>query len=120
PQDGVATFREAFQRRRDLVVRGIAGIEGLTLPPPEGAFYAYIGCAALIGRRTPAGEVLADDVAVSDYLLAHGHVSSVPGSAYGLSPFFRISTATSDEILTEAIARIGRAVAALEPAEVLA
>ena len=120
PQDGVTTFREAFQRRRDLVVRGIAGIEGLTLPPPEGAFYAYIGCAALIGRRTPAGEVLADDVAVSDYLLAHGHVSSVPGSAYGLSPFFRISTATSDEILTEAIARIGRAVAALEPAEVLA
>ena len=120
PQDGVAAFREAFQRRRDLVVRGIAGIEGLTLPPPEGAFYAYIGCAALIGRRTPAGEVLADDVAVSDYLLAHGHVSSVPGSAYGLSPFFRISTATSDEILTEAIARIGRAVAALEPAEVLA
>ena len=120
PQDGVAAFREAFQRRRDLVVRGIAGIEGLTLPPPEGAFYAYIGCAALIGRRTPAGEVLADDVAVSDYLLAHGHVSSVPGSAYGLSPFFRISTATSDEILTEAIARIGRAVAAIEPAEVLA
>ena len=120
PQDGVTAFREAFQRRRDLVVRGIAGIEGLTLPPPEGAFYAYIGCAALIGRRTPAGEVLADDVAVSDYLLAHGHVSSVPGSAYGLSPFFRISTATSDEILTEAIARIGRAVAALEPAEVLA
>ncbi|WP_449042893.1 pyridoxal phosphate-dependent aminotransferase [Paracoccus sp. (in: a-proteobacteria)] len=120
PQDGVAAFREAFQRRRDLVVRGVKGIEGLTLPPPEGAFYAYIGCAALIGRRTPAGEVLADDVAVSDYLLAHGHVSSVPGSAYGLSPFFRISTATSDEILTEAIARIGRAVAALEPAEVLA
>ena len=120
PQDGVAAFREAFQRRRDLVVRGVKGIEGLTLPPPEGAFYAYIGCAALIGRRTPAGEVLADDAAVSDYLLAHGHVSSVPGSAYGLSPFFRISTATSDEILTEAIARIGRAVAALEPAEVLA
>ncbi|HMM09093.1 MAG TPA: pyridoxal phosphate-dependent aminotransferase [Paracoccus solventivorans] len=120
PQDGVAAFREAFQRRRDLVVRGIAGIEGLTLPPPEGAFYAYIGCAALIGRRTPGGEVLADDAAVSDYLLAQAHVSSVPGSAYGLSPFFRISTATSDEILTEAIARIGRAVAALEPAEELA
>lgn len=120
PQDGVAAFREAFQRRRDLVVRGIAGIEGLTLPPPEGAFYAYIGCAALIGRRTPGGEVLADDAAVSDYLLAQAHVSSVPGSAYGLSPFFRISTATSDEILTEAIARIGRAVAALAPAEELA
>ena len=118
PQDCIATFRAAFQRRRDLVVAGIARIDGLTLPPPKGAFYAYIGCADLIGRRTPQGTVLTDDVAVSDYLLAQGHVSSVPGSAYGLSPFFRISTATGDEVLTEAIARIGRAVAALEPAEV--
>ncbi|MFT3688601.1 pyridoxal phosphate-dependent aminotransferase [Paenirhodobacter sp.] len=120
PQDCIGEFRAAFQRRRDLVVAGIAKIDGLTLPAPEGAFYAYIGCAGLIGRRTPKGEVLADDVAVSNYLLAEGHVSSVPGTAYGLSPFFRISTATSDEILTEAIARIARAVAALQPAEVSA
>jgi aspartate aminotransferase len=116
----VAEFRAAFERRRDLVVKGIAGIEGLTLPPPEGAFYAYIGCADLIGRKTPGGQVLVDDVAVSDYILAEGHVSSVPGTAYGLSPFFRISTATSDEVLVEAIARIGYAVAALQPAEVTA
>ncbi|MGN6145659.1 MAG: pyridoxal phosphate-dependent aminotransferase, partial [Mesorhizobium sp.] len=120
PQDCVGEFRAAFERRRDLVVAGISRIEGLTLPPPEGAFYAYIGCAALIGRRTPKGTVLADDVAVADYLLAEGHVSSVPGTAYGLSPFFRISTATSDAILTEAIARIGRAVAVLQPAEAAA
>lgn len=115
PQDGVARFREAFQRRRDLVVEGIAQVNELTLSPPEGAFYAYIGCAALIGRLTPKGEVLADDVAVTRYLLEEGHVAAVPGSAYGLSPYFRISTATSDEVLTEAIARIARAVAALEP-----
>ncbi len=120
PQDCVGEFRAAFERRRDLVVAGLAGIEGLTLPPPEGAFYAYIGCAGLIGRRTPKGAVLTDDVAVSDYLLAEGHVSSVPGTAYGLSPFFRISTATADEVLAEAVARIGRAVAALKPAEVTA
>ncbi len=120
PQDCVAEFRAAFERRRDLIVAGISKIEGLTLPPPEGAFYAYIGCAALIGRRTPKGTVLTDDAAVADYLLAEGHVSSVPGTAYGLSPFFRISTATSDAILTEAIARIGRAVAALQPAEAAA
>lgn len=118
PQGCVGEFRAAFERRRDLVVAGIAGIEELTLAPPEGAFYAYIGCADLIGRRTPKGAVLKDDVAVADYILAEGHVSSVPGTAYGLSPFFRISTATSDEILTEAIARIRRAVAALLPAEV--
>lgn len=118
PQDCVGQFRKAFERRRDLVVAGIAGIEGLTLAPPAGAFYAYIGCAALIGRRTPKGVVLADDTAVVDYLLVEGHVGAVPGAAYGLSPFFRISTATSDEILKEAIHRIARAVAALQPAEV--
>jgi aspartate aminotransferase len=120
PQDCVTAFREAFERRRDLVVAGIAKIDGLTLPPPEGAFYAYIGCADLIGRQTPKGEMLNDDAAVSNYLLAEGHVGSVPGAAYGLSPFFRISTATSDEVLKEAVARIGRAVAALQPAEAVA
>jgi aspartate aminotransferase len=114
PQDCVAEFRAAFERRRSLVVDGIAKIPGLSLSPPEGAFYAYIGCAGLIGRRTPKGGVLTDDVAVANYLLAEGHVSSVPGSAYGLSPFFRISTATSDEILVEAVARIAEAVAQVE------
>ncbi len=114
PQDCIATFRDAFERRRDLVVAGVAKIPGLSLPPPEGTFYAYIGCAGLIGKRTPKGEVLTDDTAMASYLLNEGHVGSVPGAAYGLSPFFRISTATSDEVLTEAIARIARAVAALE------
>ncbi|MCX7646838.1 MAG: pyridoxal phosphate-dependent aminotransferase [Rhodobacteraceae bacterium] len=116
PQDCIATFRAAYQRRRDLVAEGIARIPGLTLVPPEGAFYAYIGCAALIGARTPAGETLADDAAVVRHLLQAAHVSAVPGAAYGLSPFFRISTATSDAVLAEAIARIGRCVAALAPA----
>ena len=114
PQDCIAQFRAAFERRRDLVVAGIATIPGLTLAPPEGAFYAYIGCAALIGKRTANGETLTDDTAVTQYLLTSG-VAAVPGTAYGLSPFFRISTATSDVVLTEAIARIKAAVAALEP-----
>ena len=114
PQDCIAQFRAAFERRRDLVVAGIATIPGLTLAPPEGAFYAYIGCAALIGKRTANGETLIDDTAVTQYLLTSG-VAAVPGTAYGLSPFFRISTATSDAVLTEAIARIKAAVAALEP-----
>lgn len=114
PQDCIAQFRAAFERRRDLVVAGIATIPGLTLAPPEGAFYAYIGCAALIGKRTANGETLTDDTAVTQYLLTSG-VAAVPGTAYGLSPFFRISTATFDAVLTEAIARIKAAVAALEP-----
>ncbi len=116
PQECIAQFRQAFQRRRDLVVAGVAGIPGLTLPPPEGAFYAYIGCAGLIGRVTPEGRTLATDADVSDYLLNHAHVGSVPGAAYGVSPFFRISTATSDAVLTDAIARLSRAVAALSEA----
>ena len=117
PQDCIATFRTAFQRRRDLVVNGVKAIAGLTLDPPQGAFYAYIGCAGLIGKRTPKGETLQDDTAVVAYLLHEAHVGSVPGAAYGLSPFFRISTATSDAVLTEALTRIARAVAALQPAK---
>ncbi|MBZ9775787.1 pyridoxal phosphate-dependent aminotransferase [Mesorhizobium sp. CO1-1-8] len=114
PQDEVTRFREAFEARRNLVVDGIRRINGLTLPPPEGAFYAYIGCASLIGRRTPKGVVLEDDTAVANYLLNEGRVASVPGAAYGLSPYFRISTATSEEVLAEAIARINAAVAQVE------
>ncbi|AZV20186.1 MAG: aminotransferase class I/II-fold pyridoxal phosphate-dependent enzyme [Mesorhizobium sp.] len=114
PQDEVARFRQAFEARRDLVVDGIRRINGLTLSPPEGAFYAYIGCASLIGRRTPKGVVLEDDTAVANYLLNEGRVASVPGAAYGLSPYFRISTATGEEVLTEAIARINAAVAQVE------
>lgn len=117
PQDCIPEFSQAFERRRNLVVAGIATIPGLTLPPPEGAFYAYIGCAGLIGKITPEGKVLATDTDVSDYLLNHAHVGSVPGTAYGVSPFFRISTATSDVVLTEAIARIARAVANLTEAK---
>lgn len=115
PQDCIATFREAFERRRDLVVSGVAAIPGLTLSPPEGAFYAYIGCAGLIGRTTPQGKRLETDADVTDYLLHDAHVGAVPGAAYGLSPFFRISTATADATLTEAIARIARAIAVLSP-----
>lgn len=109
PQDCVAEFRAAFERRRDLVVERIAEIDRLTLDPPEGAFYAFIGCAALIGAKTPSGETLHDDVAVTQYLLNEGHVAAVPGTAYGLSPFFRISTATSEAELEKAISRIAAA-----------
>lgn len=114
PQGEVSRFRRAFEARRNLVVEGIRRIDGLTLSPPEGAFYADIGCPGLIGRRTPKGAVLEDDAAVASYLLTEGRVASVPGVAYGLSPYFRISTATSAEVLSEAIRRIKAAVAELE------
>lgn len=114
PQGEVSRFRDAFERRRDLVVKGVAKIDGLTLDPPEGAFYAYIGCEALIGARTPQGTALEDDKAIARYLLDEAHVAAVPGAAYGLSPFFRLSTATSEAVLNEAITRIAAAVAKLE------
>ncbi|WP_142781618.1 pyridoxal phosphate-dependent aminotransferase [Agrobacterium sp. T29] len=114
PQEEVSRFREAFERRRDLVVRGISAIEGLTLDPPEGAFYAYIGCAALIGAKTPEGVTITNDSDFATYLLREAHVAAVPGAAYGLSPFFRISTATSEAILQDAIARIAAAVSRLQ------
>ena len=114
PQDHVPEFGKAFERRRDLVVRGIRDIPALTLSPPGGAFYGYIGCDRLIGARTPSGTMLADDTDVARYLLEEGHVSAVPGAAYGLSPFVRISTATSDELLTDAVGRIAAAVGRLQ------
>lgn len=114
PQDEVARFRAAFERRRNLVVDGIGHIDGLTLSPPQGAFYAFIGCGGLIGRHTPDGQILENDTMVADYLLKAARVASVPGVTYGLSPYFRISTATSDTILGEAIARIAAAVAETE------
>jgi aspartate aminotransferase len=114
PQDEVRRFCAAFERRRDLVVARVAEIPGLTLDPPGGAFYALIGCAALIGAATPSGETLTSDADVTAYLLRAAGVAAVPGSAYGLSPFFRISTATSDAVLGTALDRIAQAVADLK------
>jgi aspartate aminotransferase len=117
PQVNVAAFRQAFERRRDLVVRAVGAIDGLSLAPPEGAFYAYIDCTALIGQRTAGGALLADDSDVAQYLLVEGRIATVPGVAYGLSPYVRISTATSDASLEEAMARMASAVSRLKPGQ---
>lgn len=114
PQDDVRRFCAAFQARRDLVVRRVAGIDGLTLDAPGGAFYAFIGCAALIGARTPDGQIIQSDTDVTAWLLKSAGVAAVPGSAYDLSPFFRISTAASEAVLDDAMTRIASAVAQLE------
>ncbi len=117
PQDGVRKFNAAFEKRRNLIVKRVAETNGLTLDAPGGAFYAYIGCAAYIGAETPEGDIIQDDIAFSDYLLKDAKVASVPGSAYDLSPFFRISTATSEDILYEAMDRIAVSVSKLTPKE---
>ena len=106
PQDSVKQFCNAFENRRNLIVERIAGINGLTLDPPAGAFYAYIGCEAFIGATTPDGTLIKDDIDFTNYLLSAAGIASVPGSAYELSPFFRISTATSEDILSQAMDRL--------------
>ncbi len=88
-----------FQRRRDLVVSMLNEIEGITCPTPEGAFYVYPSIAGLIGKTTPAGTRIDNDEAFATALLDETEVAVVFGAAFGLSPNFRISYATSDESL---------------------
>ena len=113
PQDQVAEFTAAFERRRNIVVEAVAAIPELHLDAPGGAFYAYVGCAGLIGSTTTGGTVLVDDVAVTSFLLDEAGVAAVPGTAYGMSPFFRLSTAASDDLLIEAMRRIAAALETL-------
>jgi len=113
PQDFLKERRQSFQRRRDLVVEALNAIDGIACPVPRGAFYTFASCAGLIGRKTPGGKTIASDSDFTDYLLEQHDVAVVPGSAFGLSPYFRISYATSEAELTEALRRIAGACHAL-------
>jgi aspartate aminotransferase len=109
PKDFMAERIAIFQARRDLVVDAVNRIPGLSCPTPQGAFYVFPSCSGWIGRRTPQGKVLANDQDVAIYLLESAEVAVVQGDAYGISPNFRISYATSIELLEEGLARIRRA-----------
>lgn len=113
PQDFLVERRESFKRRRDLVVAALNEIDGIDCRTPEGAFYTFAGCGGLIGKSTPDGKRIESDSDFTDYLLEKADVAVVPGSAFGLSPYFRISYATSETELREALSRIARACAAL-------
>ncbi|NQW01001.1 MAG: pyridoxal phosphate-dependent aminotransferase [Rhodospirillales bacterium] len=113
PQDLVPLRSAEFQKRRDMVVGMINDAAGLSCSVPEGAFYVYANCSGLIGRRSQDGKTIATDEDVVMYLLNHSGVAAVHGAAYGLSPYFRISTAASMDELREACARIQAACQAL-------
>ncbi|WP_331372613.1 pyridoxal phosphate-dependent aminotransferase [Sinorhizobium chiapasense] len=113
PQDFLKERTTSFQRRRDLVVSGLNAIDGLDCRVPEGAFYTFSGCAGMLGKATPSGKTIETDTDFCAYLLDDAHVAVVPGSAFGLSPFFRISYATSEAELKEALERIAAACARL-------
>ncbi|MEY9120569.1 aspartate transaminase [Bradyrhizobium yuanmingense] len=102
-----------YRTRRDRVLTRINQIAGLSCLPPDGAFYLYVNCAGLIGRTTPAGARLETDGDVAIYLLESVGVAVVQGSAYGLSPYFRISIAASLDVLDDGTNRIARAVSEL-------
>jgi aspartate aminotransferase len=113
PHDFIAKHNKIFIKRRDLVVSMLNEAEGLSCPTPDGAFYVYPSCVELIGKKTPEEKILKTDEDVVAYLLESEGVAAVHGAAFGLSPYFRISYATSTELLTEACTRIQRACAAL-------
>ena len=104
----------AFKKRRDLVVSMLNDAPGLKCPTPEGAFYVYPDARGLMGKATPDGTVIETDEQLIAYFLDSAKVAAVHGAAFGLSPAFRISYATSQEILTEACTRIQKACAALK------
>lgn len=113
PQEVLAERRESFARRRDLVVDALNAIEGIRCRRPEGAFYTFANCAGVLGKTTPQGKQLETDADFCNYLLDHHDVAVVPGSIFGLAPFFRISYATSEAQLKKAMTRIADAVKAL-------
>ena len=106
PQDFIAPNNEMFMRRRDLVVSMLNAAEGIVCPTPEGAFYVYPSIAGCIGKTTANGVHITDDEAFATALLEDVGVAVVFGAAFGLSPNFRVSYATSDEALKEACTRI--------------
>ena len=108
-QEFIKEHNKAFVRRRDMVVSLLNEIEGINCLTPEGAFYVYPSCEGVIGKQTPDGNKIATDEDFMNYLLESEGIAGVHGAAFGLSPYFRLSYATSDEILKDACSRIKRA-----------
>jgi aspartate aminotransferase len=108
PQDFIKPNAKLFEQRRDLVVSMLNQANGMHCPTPEGAFYVYPSVAGLIGKTTPSGRTISSDEDFAVELLETEGVSVVFGAAFGLSPFFRISYATSNAQLEDACSRIQR------------
>jgi aspartate aminotransferase len=106
PQDFIPRFQTIFEERRDLVVSMLNQAHGIECPTPQGAFYVYPSIRKLIGRRAPSGRTIGTDEDFARELLESEGVAVVHGAAFGLSPFFRVSYATSNALLEEACRRI--------------
>ena len=104
---------DAFDERRKFVVKRLNSIEGMKCLMPEGAFYAYPNVLGIVGKQTPEGKTLNNDTEIVEWLLDAAEVAAVPGSAFGLVPYFRVSYATSLDLLNEAMNRIEKAILTL-------
>ena len=112
-QECVEEMRKAFERRRDLIVRLAKDIPGLEVNVPEGAFYLFPKCSSFFGKKTLDGETIGNSTDFAMYLLEKGHVATVGGDAFGDPECFRMSYATSDENIVEAMRRIKDVLAVL-------
>jgi aspartate aminotransferase len=112
-QECVEEMRQAFERRRDLIVSLAREIPGLEVNVPEGAFYLFPKCSAFYGTTAPDGSVIQNSTDLAMYLLKEAHVATVGGDAFGDPDCFRMSYATSDENIREAIRRIAKALSEL-------
>jgi aspartate aminotransferase len=112
-QDFLEDRNVKFRERRDMVVAMLNDAPGLSCPTPEGAFYVYPDASGCIGKSTPDGKLIDSDSALIDYFIESARVAAVPGHAFGLSPAFRISYATSGAVLRDACVRIQQACAGL-------
>ncbi len=109
PQEFLKDWRDSFSKRRNLVVDALNAIPGITCLKPEGAFYVFPSIKGLIGKKTPSGKVIDRCVSFCEYLLEDANVAAVFGEAFGMGGYFRISYATSEKNLNEAMARIRKA-----------
>jgi len=109
PQEFLGGWVKSFAQRRDLVVQRLRAIPGFTCRVPEGAFYVFAGCAALVGSTTRSGARIGSDSDLAMYLLEHAGVSTVPGTLFGTPGFVRLSTAAGEPTLVQACERIAAA-----------
>jgi len=114
PQDFLKEWRDSFAKRRNLAVEALNKIDGITCLTPEGAFYVFPNIKGLLGRTTPKGKKIETCNAFCDYLLEEALVAAVAGSAFGMGGYFRISYATSEKIMIDAMQRITKACADLK------
>tara|TARA_R110001599_G_scaffold232506_3_gene431717 strand:- start:1311 stop:2513 length:1203 start_codon:yes stop_codon:yes gene_type:complete len=113
PQDFLASAMTEYSQRREVLFDALDNIPGLHARKPNGAFYAFVECSNIIGRKTAEGITIYDDEALASYFLEEAHVAVVPGSAFGLSPYFRMSFAAPLNELKEACKRLDNAISHL-------